>query len=63
MKDPLFHHDHDISTMQDRRVVQGRYEGVEAALYILHSCTHARDSGSPTQVESGTLGHSPLFPS
>ena len=35
MKDPLFHHDHDISTKQDRRVVQGRCEGAEAALYIL----------------------------
>ena len=36
MKDPLFHHDHAISTRQDPRVVQGRYEGIEAALYNIY---------------------------
>ena len=37
MKDPLFHHDHDINTRQNRRIVQGRCEAAEAAeaaLYI-----------------------------
>ena len=39
MKDPLFHHDHGISTRQERRVVQGRYASAEAALYILAAPT------------------------